>query len=99
MILMSVYELHRHADFWESPNEFIPERFNTDNRKELQDYYCPFGAGPRMCVGNNFAMYEMIMTVAEIIKKYNLQTNLNEVEINPLISLKPRTVPIKFVER
>jgi len=99
MILMSVYELHRHADFWESPNEFIPERFNTDNRKELQDYYSPFGAGPRMCVGNNFAIYEMVLTVAEIIKRYNLQTNLNEVEINPLISLKPRAVPIKFVER
>ncbi len=99
MILMSVYELHRHADFWESPNEFIPERFNADNRKELQDYYSPFGAGPRMCVGNNFAMYEMVLTVAEIIKKYNLQTNLNEVEINPLISLKPRVVPIKFMER
>ncbi len=99
MILMSVYELHRHADFWESPNEFIPERFNADNRKELQDYYCPFGAGPRMCVGNNFAIYEMVLTVAEIIKKYNLQTNLNEVEINPLISLKPRVVPIKFMER
>ncbi len=99
MILMSVYELHRHADFWESPNEFMPERFNADNRKDLQDYYFPFGAGPRMCVGNNFAMYEMILTVAEIIKKYNLQTNLNEVEINPLISLKPRAVPINFVER
>ncbi len=99
MILMSVYELHRHADFRESPNEFMPERFNAENRKDLQDYYCPFGAGPRMCVGNNFAMYEMILTVAEIVKKYNLQTNLNGVEINPLISLKPRVVPIKFVER
>lgn len=99
LLLMSIYELHRYAGFWESPSEFIPERFNAENRKDLQDYYCPFGAGPRMCVGNNFAMYEMILTVAEIVKKYNLQTNLNGVEINPLISLKPRVVPIKFVER
>jgi len=99
MILMSVYELHRHAKFWETPNEFNPERFNADNRKELQDYYCPFGAGPRMCVGNNFAMYEVILTIAAIIKKYSLQTSLDVVEINPLISLKPLTVPIKFVLR
>ena len=99
MILMSVYELHRHADFWESPYEFIPERFNADNRKELQDYYSPFGAGPRMCVGNNFAMYEMILTIAAIIKKYALQTSLDVVEINPLISLKPKAVPLIFVER
>lgn len=99
LLLMSIYELHRYAGFWESPSEFIPERFNAENRKDLQDYYCPFGAGPRMCVGNNFAMYEMVLTVAEIVEKYNVQTNLNEVEINPLISLKPRVVPIKFVER
>ena len=99
MILMSVYELHRYAEFWEKPNEFIPERFNADNRKELNDYYCPFGAGPRMCVGNNFAMYEMILAIAGIIKKYALQTSSDVVEINPLISLKPKTVPLIFVER
>ncbi|NND79278.1 MAG: cytochrome P450 [Maribacter sp.] len=99
MILMSVYELHRYADFWESPDTFSPERFNIENKKDFQEYYYPFGAGPRMCVGNNFAMYEMVLTVAEIVKKYNLQTVLNEVEINPLISLKPRAVPINFLER
>lgn len=99
MILMSVYELHRYSDFWESPDGFIPERFDVENKKDLQDFYYPFGAGPRMCVGNNFAMYEMVLTVAEIIKKYNLQTNLSDVEINPLISLKPKTVPLKFIER
>ena len=99
MILMSVYELHRYAEFWKTPDEFNPYRFNADSRKELQDYYCPFGAGPRMCVGNNFAMYEMILTIAAIIKKYALQTSLDVVEINPLISLKPRAVPLIFVER
>lgn len=99
MILMSVYELHSYAEFWEKPNEFNPERFNADNRKALQDYYCPFGAGPRMCVGNNFAMYEMILTIAAIIKKYALRTSLDVVEINPLISLKPKTVPLEFIER
>ncbi|MBT8302576.1 MAG: cytochrome P450, partial [Maribacter sp.] len=99
MILMSVYELHRYADFWESPDTFSPERFNIENKKDFQEYYYPFGAGPRMCVGNNFAMYEMVLTVAEIVKKYNLQPVLNEVEINPLISLKPRAVPINFLER
>jgi cytochrome P450 len=99
MILMSVYELHRYAEFWDSPDEFSPGRFNVENRKDYQEYYYPFGAGPRMCVGNNFAMYEMIMTVAEIVKKYNLQSNLNTVRINPLISLKPVSVPISFVSR
>ncbi|QLG44552.1 cytochrome P450 [Costertonia aggregata] len=97
--LMSIYELHRHADFWENPTEFIPERFDPENKKDYTDYYFPFGAGPRMCVGNNFAMYEMIMVIAELVKKYRIHTDNNEVEINPLISLKPKAVPLKFVPR
>ena len=99
LILLSIYELHRYEDFWESPNEFIPERFGRVDKKDIQEHYYPFGAGPRMCVGNNFAMYEMILTIAEILKKYKVQTSLESIEINPLISLKPKTVPLKFVER
>ncbi len=99
LLLMSIYELHRHSDFWEFPEEFNPDRFDPENKKDFSNHYFPFGAGPRMCVGNNFAMYEMILTIAEILKKYRLTTPLEIVEINPLISLKPRAVPIKFVER
>ncbi|MDB4293466.1 cytochrome P450, partial [Maribacter sp.] len=97
--LMSLYELHRHTDFWENPSEFRPERFNAVNKKDNSDYYFPFGAGPRMCVGNNFAMYEMMMTIALLVKNFKLSTSINEVEINPLVSLKPARVPIKFAIR
>ena len=99
MILASVYELHRNADFWDAPNEYRPERFNPENKKDFSDYYYPFGAGPRMCVGNNFAIYEMVLTVAEILKKYKVKTNRDSVVINPLISLKPEQVPLVFVSR
>ncbi|MDE3741425.1 cytochrome P450 [Maribacter polysaccharolyticus] len=99
LILLSIYELHRYSGFWDSPGDFNPDRFKEDNTKNLQEYYYPFGAGPRMCVGNNFAMYEMVMTIAEIIKKYSLKTSINAVEINPLISLKPKAVPLRFVTR
>lgn len=99
LFLMSIYEIHRYADFWESPEEFRPERFDLGNKKDYSDYYYPFGAGPRMCVGNNFAMYEMIWTLVEVLKKYKISTTLETVEINPLISLKPKKVPLLFVER
>jgi hypothetical protein len=99
MVLMSIYELHRYEDFWEQPNTFYPDRFNEIDKKEYQDYYYPFGAGPRMCVGNNFAMYEMIITVAEVLKKYSVTTSISEVEINPLISLKPKEVSLMFIAR
>lgn len=99
LVLMSVYELHRHQDFWSKPEAFNPERFNPENKKDNSDYYYPFGAGPRMCVGNNFAMYEMVLTITQILKKYKLSSALKEVEINPLISLKPKEVPLQFTLR
>lgn len=99
MILMSVYELHRYQPFWDAPDDFVPERFDRENGKDFQEYYYPFGAGPRMCVGNNFAMHEMTMTVAEVLKTFHLQTDLEAVGINPLISLKPKEVLLKFDKR
>lgn len=97
--LMSFFELHRHADYWKNPEVYNPDRFGPENKRDFSDYYFPFGAGPRMCIGNNFAMYEMIMTVAEIIKKFKLETEIDEVEINPLLSLKPQEVVLKFIPR
>lgn len=99
MILASIYELHRSPSFWKEPHSYIPERFNVENKKDFSDYYYPFGAGPRMCVGNSFAIYEMVLTVAEILKRYKLKTNRESVEINPMISLKPRAVPLIFIPR
>lgn len=99
MLLMSIYELHRYADFWELPESFNPDRFDKNLKKEYQDYYYPFGAGPRMCVGNNFAMYEMILAVTEILKKYKLSSDLDKIKINPLISLKPMNVYLTFTHR
>jgi hypothetical protein len=99
MVLMSIYELHRYSNFWERPLEFDPGRFKEADKKDYGDYYYPFGAGPRMCVGNNFAMYEMIIAIAEIVKKYSISSDLKNIEINPLISLKPKAVPLMFTER
>ena len=99
LILMSVFELHRHKDFWVDPEEYKPARFNELAPKDYANYYYPFGAGPRMCIGNNFAMYEMMLTLVHIIGHYRISTELDQVEINPLISLKPQEVPLKFTSR
>lgn len=97
--LMSFYELHRHPDFWKNPDDFCPDRFDSKNKKDFSDWYFPFGAGPRMCIGNNFAMYEMIMVVAILVKKFHLTTSTKDIEINPLLTLKPKEVVIKFASR
>ncbi len=92
----SIYELHRNKTYWESPEEFNPSRFFEENRKEIMPYYMPFGAGPRLCIGNNFAMYEMILAVNTILKKFHIVTDNNTIKINPLITLKPVDVKLKF---
>jgi cytochrome P450 len=99
MILLAIYELHRDAGFWDKPEAFQPERFDSKNKKDFSNYYYPFGAGPRMCVGNNFAMYEMILAVARILKKYKIETETESVELDPLISLRPKEVFLKFTHR
>jgi len=99
LFLLSIYELHRSKAFWKAPESYVPERFASENRKELNEYYHPFGAGPRMCVGNNFAMYEMQLALAAIIQKYTLHTDVERLAIRPLISLKPGVVPITFLPR
>lgn len=98
-VLISFFEIHRHDNFWENPTKFDPDRFHSDNKKEYSDWYFPFGAGPRMCVGSNFAMYEMIYTVSELIKKYKISTSISEIEIKPLITLKPVNAILKFEKR
>ncbi|MBQ52541.1 MAG: cytochrome P450 [Leeuwenhoekiella sp.] len=97
-ILFSIFEIHRHTDFWERPEEFNPDRFADDSLK-YSPYYYPFGAGPRMCIGNNFAMYEMILTVSHLVKKFKIKKETAPIEINPLITLKPKDVLLTFTPR
>jgi cytochrome P450 len=99
LLLMSVYELHRHSSFWENPEAFMPDRFNKVNKKEMGSFYYPFGAGPRMCIGNSFAQYEIIMTVTDILRDYRITAVDNNLELVPLISLKPKEVLLRFHKR
>ena len=99
MIGISIYELHRNKSFWTNPETFIPERFIEDENLHKSEYYIPFGAGPRMCIGNNFAIFEMVLTVNEIIKRFDISTNTEAIEVNPLITLKPVGCNMKFTPK
>ncbi|MCY2685792.1 cytochrome P450 [Salinimicrobium sp. TH3] len=98
-VLFSVYEIHRHKDHWDDPDKFFPERFARADASEFSSHYFPFGAGPRKCIGNNFAMYEMIMAVAEVVKRYRIEALDPEIQIQPLITLKPKNAILRFNSR
>lgn len=97
-LLLSVIEIHRHPDLWDRPNTFMPERFEGGSRKFSSQYF-PFGAGPRKCIGNNFAMFEMIIAISELVSKYKISPKFEEIEITPLISLKPNNAVLQFEKR
>jgi len=99
LIGVSFYELHRNPKYWQNPEIFDPERFLGEQKKQSMQYFYPFGAGPRMCIGAGFAIYEMCLTISHIVKKYNIKSKSNTVEFNPLITLKPVGVEVLFTKR
>ena len=94
-LLFSLHEIHIHPNFWEEPEAFKPERFSEGSGKYSSHYY-PFGAGPRMCVGNNFAMYEMVLAITEMVSKYKVSTKTTPIKILPLITMKPKDAILEF---
>ncbi|GGW59452.1 hypothetical protein DFQ11_1011056 [Winogradskyella epiphytica] len=97
-LLFSIYEIHRHPNLWERPDEFLPERFSEGSRKYSSQYF-PFGAGPRKCIGNNFAMFEMIIAISELVSTYKIRSNSETIDITPLITLKPKNAYLEFEKR
>lgn len=91
-VLCFIYGVHRSKRYWEDPETFDPERFTAENKaKQVPFSYMPFGGGPRLCIGNNFALMEMQFVLAMMIKRYRFKVVENqEIDINPMITLRPR---------
>ncbi len=92
IVTMSPYITHRHPDFWDDPERFDPQRFTPERKAERPRYaYLPFGGGPRICIGNSFAMTEAILLLACIVQRYRLTlVPGTAVELEPLITLRPK---------
>ena len=92
-LILDVYTMHRHPNFWDNPHTFEPERFHPSQKKGRHKYaFIPFGAGQRMCIGNNFAMMEMKIILAMVFQKFSLTLSPNApiVEPEPLVTLRPK---------
>lgn len=98
-LLFSVIEIQNDKKFWGDPEVFRPQRFAEMLPKDYSGHYFPFGAGPRMCIGNNFAMYEMVMAIATLLEHYKIQEKTTPIEITPLITLKPKNAVLVFEKR
>jgi cytochrome P450 len=74
VIAICIYTLHRHPAFWDRPDEFDPDRFNTANSAGRHKFaYIPFGAGPRQCIGNTLGLMEGSLIIANVAQQFELQ--------------------------
>ena len=92
-VFISPYMLHRHPAYWDEPEEFRPERFAPANSAERHRFaYIPFSVGPRHCIGENLAMFEMLVHLRTMCRRLRLRrASADPVEFAAQINLRPRS--------
>jgi cytochrome P450 len=100
-VFLSPYLLHRHPRFWPEPDAFRPERFAPENEATRPRFaYMPFAAGPRHCIGESFALYEMLMHLYKVARHYRLTYLPTEpVEVEAQINLRTKKPLYMRLER
>jgi cytochrome P450 len=90
--LISMYNIHRHPDFWPEPTRFDPDRFSPERKASHHDLaYIPFGAGQHKCIGNNLALIEGTLLLAMVAQRYEFALVPGRpVEWEVAITMRPR---------
>ncbi len=91
-VFVNIFAMHRRADVFEAPDQFRPERFAPKREKLLpRGAYLPFGAGPRVCIGNHFALMEGQLLLAALAQRVRFAAvDARPVEPEPLVTLRPK---------
>ncbi|GAC1447490.1 MAG: cytochrome P450 [Isosphaeraceae bacterium] len=92
-LLISQWVLHRDPRWFDDPESFRPERWDGDLARRLpKGAYIPFGDGPRVCIGNHFAMMEAVLILATLAQRHRLALVADEtLELSPSITLRPKS--------
>jgi cytochrome P450 len=97
-IIVPIWLLHRHPDYWSEPESFKPERWLNSGQAErkFQPFaYLPFSAGSRNCIGQRFAMWEAKLILAPIIRDFEikLSPSLEDVELKIVNFITIKSIP------
>jgi cytochrome P450 len=101
-VLFSQWVMHRHPSYWENPEGFDPERFGPERSAgRPHGTYFPFGAGPRVCIGNTFSLMEMQIIIPTILQRYRLDLMPSPPVVpKPTLTLRPMYgVPVRAIPR
>ena len=89
VVTCSIFSIHHRPDLHPEPDAFRPERF-ASNQPPSDGTYMPFGLGPRICIGNHFAMMEAQLLLASLVQRYRLDlVDDAPVAMTPLVTLHP----------
>ncbi len=91
LMIMSPYVTHRHPAFWANPAGFDPDRFTPEAVSERPRFaYIPFGGGPRLCIGDSFALLEGPLILATVAQRMRLDlVPSHPVNVDALVTLRP----------
>ena len=91
-LFLTQWLVHRDGRWFDDPEVFRPERWDNDLIKRLpRCAYFPFGDGPRICIGNHFAMMEAVLILATIARRYRLSVEPGQtLELLPSVTLRPK---------
>ena len=90
-VVVFIYGTHHSPRYWENPESFDPVRFSKTNEKLHTPFaHLPFGAGPRGCIGGNYAMLQMLMILSVLLRKYDFRLVPGQtIEPRPMVILRP----------
>jgi cytochrome P450 len=92
-VFLCPYLLHRHPEYWPDPEKFDPERFaggETDERHRFA--YVPFAVGPRHCIGEGMAMYEILVHLQRMARRFTFtRAEESPIELEAQVNLRPRS--------
>jgi cytochrome P450 len=91
-IMLSPYVTHHLPEFWDDPERFDPERFSPEEMEKRRRFaYFPFGGGPRLCIGNNFALMEAPLLLTMIMQHFKLELVPDQTfQLRPVATLRPQ---------
>jgi cytochrome P450 len=100
VVLMAPYVVHRDPRYYDEPEAFRPERWETQAAHDAPKFaYFPFGGGPRLCIGEQFAWMEGVVVLATIARRWRLELAPGtRVDIQPLVTLRPK-YPMVMIPR
>jgi cytochrome P450 len=91
MVIVFIHGAHHAPRYWADPERFDPERFTKANEKLHTPFtHLPFGAGPRGCIGGNYAVLQILMILSELLRRYDVQLTPGQtIEPRPMVILRP----------